>query len=118
MKCSKLRLLVFLPSILVAGCGPLPMVPPYPYYSKTNHGTAADVSVVKAEAQRKSAALYQYIDGWFKGVNRPTLPANLIPDGTDANIKGFTLIPESAIDPATQWGERLAQTSIDFNNSR
>ena len=104
--------------MLMAGCGPLPMVPPYPYYSKTNHGAAADGSVVKAEAQRKSDALYQYIDGWFKGVNPPTLPAKLIPDGTDANIKGFTLIPESAIDPATQWGERLAQTSINFNNSR
>ena len=113
----ELKLVVFLPAMLAAGCGPLPTVPPYPYYSKTNQGATAEVSVVKAQAQQKSDALYEYIDGWFKGVNPPDLPARLIPDGTDANIKGFRLIPESAIDPATQWGERLAQKSIDFADS-
>ncbi|MEI7911592.1 MAG: hypothetical protein WCK77_18315, partial [Verrucomicrobiota bacterium] len=72
MNCPKSKLLILLPAMLAAGCGPLPVVPPYPYYSKANQGTTADVSVVKAQAQQKSDALYEYIDGWFKGVNPPT----------------------------------------------
>ncbi|MGA2557546.1 MAG: hypothetical protein ABSG04_14865 [Verrucomicrobiota bacterium] len=108
---------VLLAAMLVAGCGALPSVPAYPYYSKTNQGVTADVSLVNAQAQQKSDALYQYIDGWFKGVNPATLPAHLIPNGTEPGVQSFTLIPESAIDPATQWGERLAQTSIDFQDS-
>ena len=118
---NTIRKLVFLAAAATTigtACGPLPAVPPYPYYSNTNKGATADVNLVNAQAQQMSDALYAYIDGWFKGQNPALIPASLIPNGADPGITDYTLIPESAIDPNTQWGSRPASYApIDWNNA-
>lgn len=93
-----------------SGCG-LPNAPAYPQY-----GSYGNAQGVTNEANRRSAALEQYIKDWLDGKVSAQIPDNLIPEGRALGTTNFILQRPNEVDPARQWISRPAHT-IDFNAS-